>query len=391
MAEYDKEVKALRDAGMSRAQIAGKLGLSDRQVRSAVERANRDPLVRRVMDQVGSDIEPDAFWKKEDGVSAYYKRKQVNDEEFVSALKESLGDIKPLDTAMYSPRVNHGVKGEYLLVVDNADVHFGKLCISSETGQDYNVEAARHRMIEGTRAIIEGVKGFGVSRILYVMGNDQLHSDDGRATTSGTSQDTDGSYFTTYRAAQASQSDAIKMCSEAADTDLIHCMSNHDWRSGWALSQTIAAYMRGANGIRATDYNMSERHRKYYGFEKNGLLLTHGDGTKEERLLGHFMNEARGYMTDWRHLYAILHHVHHKVAKRRGIDVFQTEKDHNGITAMVTGAPHVEGNSMQIEYVRSPSPPDGWHDRNGYTNRQAVEAFLYHPHDGQKLRFTEWF
>lgn len=49
-----------------------------------------------------------------------------------------------------------------------------------------------------------------------------------------------------------------------------------------------------------------------------------------------------------------------------------------------------EGQS-QIEYVRSPSAPDGWHDRNGYLNRQAVEAFVHSPHDGQKKRFTEWF
>jgi hypothetical protein len=47
--------------------------------------------------------------------------------------------------------------------------------------------------------------------------------------------------------------------------------------------------------------------------------------------------------------------------------------------------------NIQLEVVRSPSPPDGWHDRNGYVNMQAVEAFIHHPFEGQILRKTEWF
>lgn len=388
----DQEILALRESGMSRTAIAAKAGKTEKQVKSALERARRDPAVGEAMAAIGTEMVPSMVWVKTGTHSVQLKPAQSDkDESFIRAIQEAVSSIAPLSPELYSPRVNCGAKGEYLLVVDNADVHFGKLCVTSETGNEYNIEAARHRMIEGTRAILRNAAGFGVGRILYVMGNDQLHTDDGRTTTSGTQQDTDGSFFTAYRAALQAQIDAIVDCSHYADTDLIHCMSNHDWRSGWALSQTIAAATSGFEGVRSTDYNMSERHRKYYGFERNGILLTHGDGTKEERLLGHFLNEVRPHMNNWKHLYAILHHVHHKVSKRRGTDVFQSEKDHNGITSVVTGSTRIEGHHVGVEYVRSPSPADGWHDRNGYTNRQAVEAFLYHPHDGQKIRFTEWF
>lgn len=384
----DEQILAMFNNGKSRKDIAAYAGKTVAQVKHALDRARRDPLVSRVMKEVGSNLEPDAFWKKEDGVSAYYKKTKQDDAEFASSLIDSLSGY---GAPLYAPAVNRGTIGDHLLVVDNADVHFGKLCVTSETNQEYNIDAARHRVIEGTRSLLNKAKSLGVGQILYVMGNDILNTDDGHATTSGTRQDVDGTYFTAYRAAQYAQIDAIKECMGEANTDLIHCMSNHDWRSGWTLSQTIAAHFRNSAGIRATDYNMSERHRKYYGYERNGIMLTHGDGTKEEKLTGHFMNEAREYMGDWKHLYAYLHHMHHKIAKRRGIDVFQTEKDHNGITAVIKGAPVVEGNSAKIEYVRSPSPADGWHDRNGYTNRQAVEVFLHHPHDGQVGRFTEWF
>jgi hypothetical protein len=313
------------------------------------------------------------------------------DDNLIDQFIENLAEYKPLDEKLFAPRVNLGAKGECLAVVDLADVHFGKLCETTETNHKYNIDVARHRATEGTRALLKDASGVGIGRILFVMGNDILHTENGKSTTSGTPQDTDGNYFTAWKAAEYSSIDAIGQCAAVADTDLLHCMSNHDWRSGWALSQTIAASMRDHSMVRATGYNLSERHRKFYGFENNALLLTHGDGTKEEKLYGHFVQEAKELVSNCQNLYALLHHVHHKISKRRGVDVFQSEKDHNGMTAIVTGAPRPQGVHVGIEYVRSPSPPDGWHDRNGYLNRQGVECFIYHPHDGQKHRITEWF
>lgn len=386
MADYDKKALTLQKGGMSVADIADTLGVTVGKVKHALLRAKRDPLTQKAMDATGTKKEPHSYWAKVDGFSVYFK----NDKEEFDPVG-ALEDYKPLDAKLFAPRVNRGVKGENLLVVDLADVHFGKLCVASETNSDYGVEYARHRVIEGTKGLLRRAEGSGIGRIAFVCGNDVLHTENGKTTTSGTPQDTDGTYFTAWRAAQQATIDAISECAAVADTDLIHCMSNHDWRSGWALSQTIAAAMRGHKGVRATEYNMSERHRKYYGFERNGIMFSHGDGTKEEKLYGHFASEAREYLAEWDHLYVYLHHMHHKIAKRRGVDVFQSEKDHNGITAIVSGAPRPEGKHVGIEYVRSPSPPDGWHDRNGYVNRQAVEAFVHHPHDGQVARFTEWF
>jgi hypothetical protein len=313
------------------------------------------------------------------------------DTDILTAAKDALAEMKPLDQKLFAPRVSRNAAGDNLLVLDLADVHFGKLCETTETGNTYNLEAARHRVQQGTRNLLAEFDGVG--RILFVMGNDILHTDNGTTSTSGTPQDTDRSMFAAWKAAQQATIEAIAECSKVAETDLIHCMSNHDWRSGWMLSQAIAAGVQGWDNVRATDYNMSERHRKYYGFGRNLIGLTHGDGAKEESLYALMVNEARNLTTEGCDLfYWYLHHVHHKMRKRRGVDVFQSEKDHTGqMTAVSLGAASVEGNGAQIEYVRSPSPPDGWHDRNGYLNRQAVEAFLHTPHEGQKRRETEWF
>lgn len=386
----------LKQEGKTRAEIANITGLTYRQVKSRLSsHAKRpDAAIQGAMDAIGTKMRPSTAWIKTDNegkvsYSVLLSPDKEEPQDFVEFVTESLADYEPLDKKLYAPRVNSGVKNDTLLVLDLADVHFGKLATIEETGSPYNVDVARHRVVEGTKSLL--ARADNPARILFVMGNDILHTEDGKATTSKTAQDTDGSYFTAWRAAQHSQIDAINECASVADVDLLHCMSNHDWRSGWALSQTIAAAMSGNAGVRATTYNMSEKHLKFYGYGRNGLMLTHGDGAKEESLTSLFLKQGRGLVAECDLLYAYLHHFHHKIRKSRGVDVFQSEKDHTAFTQINTGATRVEGNGMVAEYVRSPSAPDGWHDRNGYVNRQAVEAFIHCPHDGQKGRLTEWF
>lgn len=383
----------LKAEGYTQSQIADKMGLSRHAVRRRLAAANRDPAIQAAMDHIGTGLVPRRIWNKSDSYTIELCVDDGSNTSFADLVRESLDDYKPLDSKMFAPRVNTGAKGEHLLIIDLADVHFGKLCEASETGSKYGVDVARHRAVEGTKKLLEGAEPHGVSRVLFIMGNDILHTEDGRSTTSGTAQDHDGSFFNAWKAAQHASIDAIAECSRVADVDLLHCPSNHDWRQGWALSQAIAASVSGLDGVRATDYNMSEAHRKYYGYGRNALGFTHGDGAKEEKLYALMVNEAKDLIVNGCDLfYWYCHHLHHKIAKRRGVDVFQTEKDHTGnMTSITRGAPTVEGSQSKIEYVRSPSSPDGWHHRNGYVNRQGVEAFLHHYDDGQKHRLTEFF
>src|SRR5690606_27111818 len=136
---------------------------------------------------------------------------------------------------------------------------FLKLCVKTETGYVYNRAVARHRVIEGTKALLKKSSIFGLCRILFVLGNDILHVDNSRATTtSGTFQDTDGTIFQGFNDASAALEAAVNQASAFADVDLLHCMSNHDWILGWTLSQTVAARLQRNDRVRATPYNLSE-------------------------------------------------------------------------------------------------------------------------------------
>lgn len=282
--------------------------------------------------------------------------------------------------------------GGNLLMLDLADVHIGKLCVLSETGHRYDRSIAVHRMREGARALLRKAAPMGIGQIALQVGNDELHVDNSRSTTtSGTYQDTDGSVRQMYSDAYAAFVAVIEACAEVAPVDLIHVPANHNWMLGWCLAQQLGAHFRLDPRVTATPYNLSERHRKYYRFERNLIGLSHGDGAKEADLYPLMMTEARPHIAECEHRYIYLHHLHHKIRKAQGVTPHKREKDHIGMTVMVSAPPSQEGDNVQIEHVRSPSPPDGWHDRNGYVNRQAVECFVHHPHNGQEARFTEWF
>lgn len=403
-AEY---IDAINSHGTDRA-AADFLGVSRSTLRTAIDRLKlkaaaydeTDPAIKAAATAGGiKDVRTlGHFWqmiKDEDGngYSLFVKNPKTGDAVSVSDMvREAIDGINtaaPIDLAPRSKPT-----GEHLLVIDLADVHFLKLAVKTETGHEYNRDVARHRVIEGTRSLLRMAAPMGIGQILFVLGNDILHVDGPRSsTTSGTYQDTDGTIFQGFQDASLAITEAIHAAAEVANVDLLHCMSNHDWLMGWALSQTIAAPYRGLvnSRIRATEYNLSERHRKYYRYESNLFGLTHGDGAKEEKLYGLMVHEAREHISACRNLYWLLHHVHHKDRKTRGELPFLREKDHNGMTALISGKPQFEGQHVNIEYVRSPSAPDGWHDRNGYVNRQAVECYVHHPSLGQRARFTEFF
>lgn len=388
--------------GYSYAQIAEKLGISERQVkrRLATGRKQRkidpyfvDKLAERGVTDL-SGLNRGWFIERDEGgsgVSLWV--------DFGGGEAQKLSDMvtQAIEDA-YADRPVEKVKrikpqGEHLLVIDLADVHFLKLCMATDTGYEYSRETARHRVLEGTRALLASVAHYPIGRVLYVLGNDSLHIDgSNHATSKGTPMNNvDGTLEQGFTDGVAAFSESIGLCAEIAPVDLVHIPSNHDHDLGWAMSQTIAAGFRCNENVNSTVYNMSMRSRKYYRFGSNLIGLDHGDKLSEEKILGTWMKEVRKHLSECKHLYHYRHHVHHKQKRRRGAEVFQTEKDHIALTEISYGQPHVEGANVEVEYVRSPSAPDTWHAENGYLNAQAVECFIHHPSEGQKARFTEFF
>ena len=211
--------------------------------------------------------------------------------------------------------------------------------------------------------ITQKTKGFPIDKILFIGGNDILHIDTPkRTTTSGTPQDTDGMWHTNFLIAKELYIDVLKRLLEVADVHFVFNPSNHDFTHGFFLADVIKTYFKDCKNI---TFDCDLTHRKYFKYYNNLIGTSHGDGAKTQDLPLLMAQESK----DWsgtKHRYVYTHHVHHK-----------TSKDFIGVT---------------VESLRSPSSADGWHSRNGYQHApKAIEGFLHSKEHGQIARITHVF
>ena len=305
------------------------------------------------------------LWKKTKDESVFVKNPL-----YVSPQEKTYLDLRDVilsDLKDFEPRFDKikrkKLKDAHLLVIDPADIHIGKLSRAFETGEEYNSQIAVQRVLDGVDGILQKVQGFNIDKILFIGGNDILHIDTPkRTTTSGTPQDTDGMWYDNFLIAKQLYIDVLQKLVSIADVHFTFNPSNHDYTNGFFLADVIQTYFRKCKNI---TFDCSIAHRKYYTYHNNLIGTTHGDGAKQQDLPLLMAHESK----DWssvKHRYIYTHHVHHK-----------TSKDFIGVT---------------IESLRSPSGTDSWHDRNGYTGApKAVEAFLHSKKNGQIARITHIF
>lgn len=377
-------VEAVNQYG-SKAAAARELGIPRETLRDRL----KEPMLEQAGNELGFPAEDvTGYWVKSKSGSYYVRRDNSID-------YNDLRDEFLKSAANYAPKYSKRTvveTGQHLLVIDPADVHFGKLALSEETGYTYDIEAAAQRVRSGIAALIDKAEVHGISKIVFVLGNDFLHIDNPkRTTTSGTPQDTDGMWWQAFKAAKTCYIACIEELAQVADVHLIHCPSNHDSQSGWMLADSICSWFANHPNVNAADGSVSIAHRKYVQFGSNLIGFTHGDSAKENELPNLMQYEARESWGNSRYAYWYLHHWHHKDRKAYSKSAQKIEKDHTGVTVIQSGKRPEAYNSTFTEVIRSPSAPDPWHHRNGYINEQAIECFLHHPDNGQVARFTHFF
>lgn len=260
-------------------------------------------------------------------------------------------------------RNNVSDEESYLLIVDPADVHISKLAESFETGEDYNSQIAVKRVKEGVEGILDKVSGFKIDKIMFVGGNDILHIDTPKkTTTSGTPQDTDCNWYTAFLTAKQLYIEVLNRLLKVADVHFVYNPSNHDYMGGFFLADVIKTYYKDCPNI---TFDCSISHRKYFKYGKNLIGTSHGDGGKSSDLPLVMAHESKDW-SNCKHRYFYIHHIHHK-----------SSKDYMGVT---------------VESLRSPSGTDSWHHRNMYQHApKAIEGFLHSKEFGQIARITHLF
>jgi hypothetical protein len=322
--------------------------------------------IKEATDEAGvDDKDVKHGWLKTKQASLFFKNPNFKVEELNEIQKikdECINEVKK-----YAPKY-HAIEtikstDTHLLVIDIADLHIGKLATAFETGEDYNSQIAVKRAKDGLQGILNKAKGFDIDKILFVAGNDILHTDNTRRTTTGgTPQDTDGMWYDNFIMAKNLYIELLEKLMSFADVEVVYNPSNHDYTHGFFLMQLIEAHF-SKSSIR---FNVDLKHRKAFKYGSNLIGTTHGDGAKIENLPLLLATEFPILWSETKHRYIYSHHIHHK-----------TSKDFIGVT---------------FETLRSPSGSDSWHSKMGYTGvPRAVEGYVHHKEFGQIARLTHIF
>jgi hypothetical protein len=322
--------------------------------------------IKNATDEAGvDDKDVKHGWLKTKQASLFFKNPNFKQEELdvIQKIKdECIKEVKE-----YAPKY-HAIetvksKDAHLLVIDIADLHIGKLATAFETGEDYNSQIAVKRAKDGLQGILNKSEGFYIDKVLFVAGNDILHTDNTkRTTTAGTPQDTDGMWYDNFLMAKNLYIELLEKLLSFAEVEVVYNPSNHDFTHGFFLMQLIEAHFANST----INFNVNLLHRKAFKYGNNLIGTTHGDGAKIENLPLLLATEFPVLWSETKHRYIYSHHVHHK-----------TSKDFIGVT---------------FETLRSPSGSDSWHHKNGYTGvPKAVEGYIHHKEFGQIARLTHIF
>lgn len=286
--------------------------------------------------------------KTEEGTIFIKNNQKVDPEDFIEEIVSELKKHKPKHKTIKRK------KGQYLYFVNPADLHVGKL--GYEEGE-YNVDIAVERCIQGVQSLTEDI--VDADKIVLLIGNDIIHTDNGRSTTKGTLQDTDGIWSDNIIKAQKLYIDIIGMLLPYADLHIMYCPSNHDRFTGFMLANMLKAWYNNHKNI---TFDTSKEQRKYFKYHDNMIMVDHGDKVKDNLIPSLMATEQPQMWGETKFRYSFRNHKHHKIMK-----------EHLGVI---------------IEYSSSLSGSDEYHKDNGYISNKAIEMFKFTKNRGQRGRYT---
>lgn len=247
-------------------------------------------------------------------------------------------------------------KRRHLLELAIPDLHIGKLAWSAETGHaNYDSKIAVKCFNDALDALVSRTASFDFERVVFVMGNDFLHSNSPKGQTyNGTQLDSDSRWHKTYMMGRRLLCESIERLREVAPVTVISCPGNHDTTAAWCLADAIECYFRNTKDV---DVQNAPTPRKYLEYGRVLLGWTHGNAGKSKSLPMVMASEQREAFG------RTIHHEFHTGDKH------QTKVE--------------EFHGVRVRISPALCPPDAWHSENHFIgNARSAEAYVWDRDEG---------
>lgn len=235
------------------------------------------------------------------------------------------------------------------------DAHFGKLAWAEETGwKNYDTSIAIEEYEKAVDAIL-GRCFYSLGKIVYVVGNDILNSDNREGTTTkGTPQSNDSRYHKVFESVLKTIIRQIEKMRLWCPVDVIFVSGNHDDLSVWHLGNCVSITYAGTPSVSVFN---EPRQRKYWSWGENLVMFEHGEkGPHKEKPL--MMAVEQPLLWSQSRIREVhLAHLHQeRVYEKMGV---------------------------KVRVIPALCPPDYYHSANGYIgNIPGAQGFLWDKEEG---------
>ena len=240
------------------------------------------------------------------------------------------------------------------------DVHLGMYAWRPETGADFDVDIAVTRILNSIDDIINELRFYNVKKILMPIGNDFLHFDSVKHTTTMGEHflDTDTRYARVFEAGLDCTEYMIFRALEICDDlELFYVPGNHDYTSSYTLTSCLRRSFKNDRRVKV-DIGPNPHKFRLWG----GILLGFDHGK---------LSPAQ-----WNTIFAM---EAHKEWSRSSYREVQTGHTHQKREVHYEGSLPTNGVTVRINPTMCNR--DVWHHSKGFTGEpvKSVEAWRYDP------------
>jgi len=287
-----------------------------------------------------------------------------NEKQILDGLKKDvLREIKRVSPIIKTPRVKYDTQAPHLLEVGTFELHLGKYANFLSTGADYNLDKAEQIFTWAFEELLmRSANEYKLSRILFPVGNDFIHFDNiKRTTTAGTEMnDAVGTYYEVKTRARRLIDWAITRALEVAPIDIVIVPGNHDTHAVYTLGEVLEAKYEGHKFVTVDN---KPHPRRYYDYGVNLIGFTHGRDEKLADLPVIMPVECEEHKPgSWSHSIFREMHVGHYHHRRKT----ESLRDYKGIG---------------VRLLPSLAALDLWHVTKGFIGSlRSAEGYIWH-HD----------
>lgn len=260
-------------------------------------------------------------------------------------------DTLKVEVSKPVPRVEMKDSGEapYALVVSPTDFHWGKFGWVDETGETYNFDEAKSRLMSKTEELISRLP-YRPEKIILATGSDWFHIDnDAGNTTRGTPMGTSmcGSPAQILISGCQLARLHVDVLRQVAPVDVVFMAGNHDRFSAVTLGLYLSAVYENSDDCEV----FLTPHVRHYSVYGNTLLgFTHGDTVKPHNLPTVMSQEQWEEWGRRRFKVWFMGHYHHQETKE-------------------------DGGCIRVT-LPSLAANDRWHSRMGYKSQAGLSGHL---------------